>query len=185
MKEDNNQEFQLYPFSYIYKGKKTMLLWQASEKNDEIEETFRLNAKKEIIEFNSKKELEEILGCEAKRVRWDGFAEVNFDKFWIALKNLRIGRASSTKTCTLIFNGWNIIDDLLRTIGLKETKEMLNIKRLKKIYQKLFYGCNLPSVTPEGCSYNPLWTRKEIHLMRKELKRKWSYVIKYRYIKSF
>lgn len=185
MKKDNNQEFQLYPYSYIYKGNKTTLLWQTSEESDGIVDSFRLNAKKEVITFNSKEELEEILGLEAKKVHWDEIAEINFDKFWIALKNLRIGRASSTKTCSLILDGWNFLDDLLRTTGLNKKEEILKSSRLNKVYKKLFHGCNLPSVTPEGCSYNPLWTRKEIHLMRKELKRKWNYLIKCCYIKSF
>jgi hypothetical protein len=31
-----------------------------------------------------------------------------------------------------------------------------------KIYHKLFWGNNLPPVTPEGCHFNPEWSRDEL-----------------------
>lgn len=34
------------------------------------------------------------------------------------------------------------------------------------VYDKLFRGCNLPSRTPEGEHYMPLWTGAETRLLK-------------------
>lgn len=51
------------------------------------------------------------------------------------------------------FNGaWNLFADVSRSInGVFDTDRELT----QKIYNKLFWGCNLPSVTPEGKQYHP------------------------------
>ncbi len=38
-------------------------------------------------------------------------------------------------------------------------------KLTQKIYDKLFWGCNLPIVTPEGEHYHPAWTKRELTIM--------------------
>ncbi len=35
-----------------------------------------------------------------------------------------------------------------------------------KITEKLFWGCNLPSMTPPGKSWTPVWTKKELKELR-------------------
>lgn len=61
------------------------------------------------------------------------------------------------------FNGaWNLFADVSRSIdGGFDTNQELT----QKIYNKLFWGCNLPSVTPEGEQYHPAWTKRELKIM--------------------
>lgn len=54
-----------------------------------------------------------------------------------------------------------ICDQILGIINLMgdfgfDTKKLIN----DKIYQKLFWGCNLPSVTPENKYYEPIWEKE-------------------------
>ncbi len=38
-----------------------------------------------------------------------------------------------------------------------------------KIYDKLFWGCNIPALTPRGKKYIPLWSAREISIINKVL----------------
>lgn len=68
--------------------------------------------------------------------------------------------------CVSFLNAWNLFDDVSRSVnGAFDADRKLT----KKIYDKLFWGNNLPSVTPEGKSYHPAWTKRELKLMREVL----------------
>jgi hypothetical protein len=58
---------------------------------------------------------------------------------------------------------WNLFADVSHSI---EGGFDANQRLTQKIYNKLFRGCNLPSVTPEGESYHPAWTKRELNIMR-------------------
>ena len=49
--------------------------------------------------------------------------------------------------CIGFLNTWNLFSDISRSIGANFNSER---KNTKKIYEKLFWGNNLPAVTPEG-----------------------------------
>lgn len=34
------------------------------------------------------------------------------------------------------------------------------------LYNKLFFGCNLPSVKEDHCEFVPIWSNKEVTLLR-------------------
>jgi hypothetical protein len=63
-------------------------------------------------------------------------------------------------------DAWNLFADVSRSIGGGfDTDRGLT----QKIYEKLFWGCNLPVVTPEGKRYDPVWTERELKVMREVL----------------
>jgi hypothetical protein len=117
--------------------------------------------------------MKKMLRSDAAKVRWSEYSEMDFDRFWKALRNLKTDRASSTITCTILLEGWNFIEDMGRTFGLKKDLKRLHSRLLNKAYDKLFYGCNLPAVTPGDKSYSPLWSHEEILSMRAELSEIW------------
>jgi len=65
------------------------------------------------------------------------------------------------------FNGaWNLFADVSRSVnGRFDTNQKLT----RKIYNKLFWGCNLPSVTPVREQYHPAWTKRELEIMHNVL----------------
>ena len=72
--------------------------------------------------------------------------------------------------CNQILAAWNLFGDVARSTGeiggaFNESDQSLNA-----IYDKIFYGCNLPSITPEGEAYTPSWSRKELDAIRELLK---------------
>ncbi|MDM8524809.1 hypothetical protein QUF80_15685 [Desulfococcaceae bacterium HSG8] len=157
---------EMYPYAYIFQKRKTVLIWQTNG-----EDTFRLDSENRLISAQTVEELKRILGKDADSVEWSESAEISFDKFRTALRNLRHDRASSEKTCSLLLDGWNFLEDMARTFGLDSETEKLRTPSLNRAYDKLLYGNNLPPMTPEGRSYHPLWTSEEISALRKAFKR--------------
>lgn len=162
------RKVEMYPYAYIYKSKKTVLIWQTNGRD-----TFRWVSPKCLLQASTVMNLKRQLRAEAAQVHWSEHAEIDFDKFWTALESLRANRASSSETCSVLLKGWNFIEDMGRTFNLKKEMKRLRSKLLDKAYEKVFYGCNLPSVTPKGKSYRPLWSTAEIKSLRTEHRAVW------------
>ncbi len=61
---------------------------------------------------------------------------------------------------------WNLFEDISISINenFDKEKEVTN-----NLYNRIFWGCNIPTVTPEGESFTPTWTKKELKIIRKTL----------------
>ncbi len=61
---------------------------------------------------------------------------------------------------------WNIFDDVAFS-----TKHIFdpNHQKTKKVYEKLFFGSNLPSVNRSENKYHPTWSLKEVNLISQVL----------------
>lgn len=66
--------------------------------------------------------------------------------------------------CRLLLDFWNIFGDIAYSVGMRF--EPVRTRRSNKVYSKLFFGLNLPAMTPPGEKYVPLWTKKERKLLR-------------------
>ena len=65
-----------------------------------------------------------------------------------------------------VLNTWNLFEDIsISTNGNFNSDRELT----KKIYEKIFWGCNIPAVTPEGESFTPTWTKMELKIVRETL----------------
>lgn len=65
--------------------------------------------------------------------------------------------------CKLLLDAWNFFRDI-QTSVLPERRKL--DKQTYRIYQKLFWGNNLPAVTPQGCHYTPVWSGKELYRVK-------------------
>ena len=71
--------------------------------------------------------------------------------------------------CELFLNTWNMFSDVAATIGSRSIFATAD-RGLYTIYDKLFYGNNLPAITPEGMSYVPEWSTTEAEEIAKIFK---------------
>lgn len=85
------------------------------------------------------------------------FFDVERLDYWIAMHQKEIA-------CEFLIDFWNLFSDIAYSVG-KEL-ELIKTRRLKRCYNKLFWGLNLPAVTPEGCEYEPIFTKRERKLIR-------------------
>lgn len=86
----------------------------------------------------------------------------DFDRLsaWLQMKD------NSTVDCETLLNAWNLFQDVAASIkGAFDTDR----KSTATIYEKLFFGCNLPSITPKGEKYEPNWTAQEIEIIKQVL----------------
>jgi hypothetical protein len=67
--------------------------------------------------------------------------------------------------CATLLNAWNLLGDLPHTENLFTWADV----RAKGVYDKLFFGCNLPAITPRGEHYVPTWSRSEISALKRVL----------------
>ncbi|MDE6797246.1 MAG: hypothetical protein K2J36_04460 [Ruminococcus sp.] len=71
--------------------------------------------------------------------------------------------------CEFLIDFWNMFSDIANSVG-KEL-EPIKTRRINRCYNKLFWGLNLPTVTPEGCEYEPVFTKRERKLIREIMRR--------------
>lgn len=179
MNSQAENKINMYPYEYTYKGIETILIWQSSSIGPDC---FMVNEKNRPIHAHSIPELQKLLGSASSNVFWSEKAVINFDKFWSVIRNLRSGRASSKSTCNLLLDGWNFLEDMGRTFGHDKELELLKDPLINQCYEKIFFGNNLPSVTPKGRSYAPVWLSDEIKALREGLRYLWKLFIAKGYI---
>src|ERR1019366_6100427 len=59
-------------------------------------------------------------------------------------------------------NAWNFFADVAASLPDKGAPFIAQDRRLNATYDKLFWGNNLPSVTPAGECYEPAWSGEEV-----------------------
>jgi hypothetical protein len=62
-------------------------------------------------------------------------------------------------------NAWNMLEDALSVRFYAPDVDDMTAGRAEKIYDKLFFGNNLPAITPAGVSYEPVWSHDEIETL--------------------
>ena len=65
---------------------------------------------------------------------------------------------ASDDTCTQLLNAWNLLGDIARSVNATLDDRG---PEADKCYDKLFYGNNLPSITPPGEHYSPYFDDHE------------------------
>jgi len=70
---------------------------------------------------------------------------------------------ATEETCAQVLDAWNLFADIARSVSatLNDTGD-----EWQKCYDKLFFGNNLPSVTPVGEHYRPYFTAEEQRRIR-------------------
>lgn len=112
----------------------------------------------EVITFPSEEQARkkaEKLGLEADKKTV--FYDVERLIYWFEMHQREID-------CDFLIDFWNLFSDIASSIG--KDLEPVRTRRINRCYNKLFWGLNLPAVTPEGCEYEPIFTKRERKLIR-------------------
>lgn len=68
--------------------------------------------------------------------------------------------------CPEFLNAWNFFDDAAEQTEGAEAPRPRPTDRAEACYEKLFWGCNLPAVTPPGEWFAPEWRADELTEIR-------------------
>lgn len=172
MHTEKHDPVQLFPYSFVFDNRRTWLIW--CSRTGEKDCFLRIPDSTHLVHSETKAGLRAELGDMAKDVCWDEDGEIDFDVFWRRLNNLRTTRASRPDTCSILLDGFNFLDDAVRSLRGPTIGKQAELSR--DTYDKLFFGCNLPSVTPKGSAYRPKWSERDIRNMRTTARHVWSMV---------
>jgi hypothetical protein len=71
--------------------------------------------------------------------------------------------------CNAFLAAWNLFTDV--SMSINEQDFVINTKSIDRLYDKIFWGCNLLAFTPEGEHFDPIWTAREIRGLKRLIKR--------------
>jgi hypothetical protein len=78
--------------------------------------------------------------------------------------------------CERVLNLWNLLGDICFSVGLNRGAERPPFervgppRRVDRLYEKLFFGCNLPALRGDGPRYEPTFSPRERRLLRRILR---------------
>lgn len=146
-----------FHFTFLINVHEYHCIWYTSEKDGFLTECNKLNY------FTSIEKLQQFIEGNNIILNEDhAVLSIDEAKKWLDEKEKVIN-------CNYFLNFWNCISDLAYSMGEKfygdQDKGILN-----KIYNKLFYGNNLPAITPKGKKFFPEWNDEEIREITKVIK---------------
>ena len=147
----------LYIYPLILEGKQLHLLWRDGDDGpDEV-----LVEDDGCIALYSSEALARDAAPEGDEVATESGREtLDLDKLSAWCRR----PVAETVDCHLVLDAWNLFSDVpdIRNDPSFRALEM----GANKQYEKVFFGCNLPAVTPEGEHYVPTWSEAEIQKIR-------------------
>jgi hypothetical protein len=161
---------EMYPYAFRYKYTVVWLVWYSG--GDDPDGFLTKSDLPSLVFAFSKEDLKRELKGIPADVNWNDSVIFDFDKFWKRISNMRAKHASSLETCEILIDGFNFLYDVLRSLG--KYKQITQPVLTNSIYEKLFAGCNLPSMTPQNKMYTPLWTKQEIHEIKMVARKLWN-----------
>lgn len=69
--------------------------------------------------------------------------------------------------CNTFLSAWNLFSDVAASV---EGDFDFNKASTREIYNKIFWGSNLPALTPPDQQYTPHWSRRDYRTMREVLR---------------
>jgi hypothetical protein len=145
-----------FPLLYKIQGQRRFLIWVGDEKDSIVvdadgliptfDNAFSLRQYAELKEYN--------LETEEPRLH-----DLDWVQSWCAGENTPIDYSEA-------LNAWNLFADVAASVQVAGHDFCVADNSASSTYRKLFWGNNLPSVTPKGESYVPEWAVKELESLR-------------------
>ncbi|PEJ59072.1 hypothetical protein CN692_06220 [Bacillus sp. AFS002410] len=138
-----------YPFLFIIKQKEFYCIWYSEDKDGFVTENNKVKffeTEKMLFDYAKLKNIEFM---ENKITSFSIDQAIN----WLTRKNAII-------KSDYFLDFWNLITDLAYSVGdnfYGDAKE----EAIHKVYDKLFWGNNLPAVTPKGKKFKPVLEYKQ------------------------
>jgi hypothetical protein len=143
-----------YIFPYQLSNEVRYLIW-VSDAEDSKKDHFVIDSRGAIVSFTGLEALASYAAEENLSLLTSSMAPLNLDLIveWLSAN-------SDLPECNVLLNAWNAYSDADTSAQKKSTFSKLNFAN-RHLYDKLFWGNNLPSVTPEAEHYDPTWNYEE------------------------
>jgi|SRR6185312_15679943 len=150
-----------FVFPYILNSKIGYLIWISNDE-DSKKDHFVTNDCGKVLTFVSLDDLKHFenhrgltvtASPETRLLNLDAIAD------WLS-KN------EEMPECGVLLNAWNAFSDVSSSFPEEPTPFAEMNFAHKPIYEKLFWGCNLPAVTPAGERFDPIWSVAEVESLK-------------------
>ena len=138
-----------YAVRFRLRGIERFLIWYTNEIDGVL-----LSAPDRIRVFRNLVDLEQHAAQERLKLEEEAISLYDFDRLSDWLSN----PIQEGPDCPFLLNAWNMLGDVARSLGVG----LAEPKGVKDVYDKLFWGSNLPSVTPPGEQFLPRWSREDL-----------------------
>lgn len=75
-----------------------------------------------------------------------------------------------TISCAAFLAAWNLFGDIARSSPVAGASFGPRVEQHGSVYEKLFWGSNLPAITPDGERFRPQWSHDEVAALAQVLK---------------
>ncbi|MDQ0276593.1 hypothetical protein QO003_000896 [Arthrobacter silviterrae] len=148
-----------------FRGQALGLVWQTDDATQEVEGDTDgvLVDNGRVVVVHAPEDFSVVAGRYGLRLEKDNDEVQNLD----GLERL-LDLPASDDICTQVLNAWNLLDDIARSVGRTPDPRSPEVDTC---YDKLFWGNNLESVTPDGEHYSPYFSDEERRLIADVLDR--------------
>ncbi len=150
-----------YPLYYRLNRKKRWLIWISNETDSVV-----IDRRGFVPTFPNRTFLRRYATVNNLRLEWTEKA-VLCDLDWV----VSWSKAPSMHVdCRKALDAWNLFHDVVTSIPKDEAVFRRLDSRFPSTYDKLFWGSNLPTVTPRGKKYIPEWSQQELGSLARVLR---------------
>jgi hypothetical protein len=138
-----------YPFLFVVDKKEYYCIWYSDDKDGFFTENNQIkvfDTEKMLFDYAKENKIQFMEN------RITSFS-IDYTKSWLTRKNPMIDSI-------YFLNFWNHISDLANSVGETFYGD-LREEVIDMVYNKLFWGNNLPAVTPKGKKYKPIWNGEQ------------------------
>jgi hypothetical protein len=157
---DSNGDVGYFALFYQLDAKRRYLIWISEAQDSALVDSVALDEGGFIPTFEDAAHLRRY--ADLNHYRLQDEEPILHDLDWVA------AWTKSTRepiNCENALAAWNLFGDVARSVGGRGVAFESLESRQTTIYNKLFWGNNLPSMTPNGCHYIPDWSADEIALL--------------------
>jgi hypothetical protein len=141
-----------FPLLYRLEGEKSYLIWISNE-----QDSVAVDSDGFVVSFRHLTSLRQY--ADLKHYSLETEEPMLHDLDWVATWCVRSGEPVN---CGDALAAWNLFSDVSASIPRRGVAFKTLDSQFPLIYDKLFWGNNLPSVTPEGELYIPKWSADEV-----------------------
>ena len=153
---------QYYPLSYLLRKFRRYLIWFTTDLDGDQDGVW-VDGDRKVTTFGSLGELESF-AQDHRIAHLDPNDPIIHDLDRVA-DFCKIHTVDGVD-CPSILQAWNLFNDVARSCGEAGTPFREEERLLDQLYDKVFWGCNLPAVTPEGERFEPRWSPDEVRTLR-------------------
>lgn len=147
-------------------GEIRYLIWYSDEVDSVAIDGVALDDAGNVQGFGSLSSLHSYMSTQGIALEHENVAMYDLDQVESWLANPQ----AETIDCGKFLSAWNLFDDILQSVTNQTLEEIYDDDGLN-VYDQLFKGANVPSMTPEDARYDPVWTKGDVIVLANYLKR--------------